>query len=227
MTNRKAALILNPDSKNEYGFIDDGLGRRMRKRRKREKERHRREILEAALAVFAEKGYHQATMQEIAQQAEFAVGTLYLFFPSKKALYEALVWEEAQRFHQRIMAAFKNLPSEPLKALEKIIEAKITAVREQFVFVRVFLSELWEARFRGGLPKNLRALYEEYLEELAKVLEGVNASGLTSRRLAALVDALISTLLVEAVEAGEPLPPPGEILRLLVSPLLLGGNEPE
>ncbi len=195
-----------------------------KKRRERERERHRQEILEAALTVFAERGYHRATMNEIARRAEFAVGTLYRFFPSKKALYEALVWERAQIFHQRIMVAFEELPPEPVAALETIIRVRLEAIKEQMVFVRVFLSELWEARFRGGLTKDLRRLYEEYLEALAQVLAELTPPGLSPRQLASLVDGLVSTLIAERIEADEDLPTPGEIMALLTRPLVAGGN---
>ena len=53
-------------------------------RRERERQMRRREILEAAQAVFAEKGYSHATLDEIAQRAEFAKGTLYNYFEGGK-----------------------------------------------------------------------------------------------------------------------------------------------
>lgn len=64
-------------------------------RREREKLFKRAEILSAAQAVFAEKGYAQATLEEIAQRAEFGKGTLYNYFPGGKqeilfAIFERL-----------------------------------------------------------------------------------------------------------------------------------------
>ncbi|NCC26054.1 MAG: TetR/AcrR family transcriptional regulator, partial [Deltaproteobacteria bacterium] len=56
-------------------------------RRERERLRQRQDILAGALALFAEKGYHNVSMQEIAERTEFATGTLYKFFPSKEDLY--------------------------------------------------------------------------------------------------------------------------------------------
>ncbi len=194
-----------------------------KKRREREKQRHRQEILEAALEVFAERGYHRATMNEIARRSDFAVGTLYRFFPSKKSLYEALVWEKAQLFHQEVMSAFHVLPEDPLKALEYIIEKRLAVIQKEMVFVRVFLSELWEARFKGGLTKGLRGLYEEYLDALALVLKEISPPGITSRELASLVDGLISTLIIDRIEAGKPLPSASEIMRFLTAPLVKGG----
>ena len=53
-------------------------------RRERERLTRRREILQAAKAVFAEKGYTNATLDEIAQRAEFGKGTLYNYFAGGK-----------------------------------------------------------------------------------------------------------------------------------------------
>jgi AcrR family transcriptional regulator len=48
-------------------------------------------LLQAAAAVFAEKGYEAATMTEIAARAGAPIGSLYQFFPVKEALADALV----------------------------------------------------------------------------------------------------------------------------------------
>lgn len=53
-------------------------------RRDRERLMRRRAMLDAALAVFAEKGYDGATLDEIAERAEFGKGTLYNYFPDGK-----------------------------------------------------------------------------------------------------------------------------------------------
>ncbi|HEX4583313.1 MAG TPA: TetR/AcrR family transcriptional regulator [Burkholderiaceae bacterium] len=49
------------------------------------------ELLQAATAVFAEKGYESATMTEIAARAGAPIGSLYQFFPAKEALADTLV----------------------------------------------------------------------------------------------------------------------------------------
>jgi AcrR family transcriptional regulator len=48
-------------------------------------------ILDAAAAVFGEKGYDAATMTEIAARANTAIGSLYQFFPTKEVLADALL----------------------------------------------------------------------------------------------------------------------------------------
>lgn len=60
-------------------------------RREREKIRHKEEILEIALRLFSDKGFHNVSMLEIAEKSEFGVGTLYKFFEGKEALFEELI----------------------------------------------------------------------------------------------------------------------------------------
>ncbi len=55
----------------------------MKRGRYASEEERRKDILKAAMVVFSQKGYHEAKMQEIAQQAGIANGTVYRYFPSK------------------------------------------------------------------------------------------------------------------------------------------------
>ena len=64
---------------------------RMSRLPRRRKETRAAELLEAALDVFAEKGFAAARMEDIAARAGVAKGTVYLYFPSKEAVFEALV----------------------------------------------------------------------------------------------------------------------------------------
>ncbi len=50
----------------------------------------RERILDAAQVIFAAKGYHQAKMEEIAEQAVVGKGTLYEYFPSKQELFKEM-----------------------------------------------------------------------------------------------------------------------------------------
>jgi TetR/AcrR family transcriptional regulator, repressor of fatR-cypB operon len=74
----------------------DGMSRRERERRMR-----RRAMLDAAQSVFAEKGYARATLDEIAERAEFGKGTLYNYFEGGKeeilyAIFDQLYVEITQ-----------------------------------------------------------------------------------------------------------------------------------
>ena len=52
------------------------------------------ELLEAARRVFAEKGFHEATVDDVAEEAGVAKGTVYLYYRSKRDLYWAALKHE-------------------------------------------------------------------------------------------------------------------------------------
>ncbi|MCB9529483.1 MAG: TetR/AcrR family transcriptional regulator [Myxococcales bacterium] len=54
-------------------------------------ERTRRHIMDAAVQVFARKGYAEATMQDIAAEAEYSAPSLYSYFKGKQDILEALL----------------------------------------------------------------------------------------------------------------------------------------
>lgn len=56
-----------------------------------EREARTNAVLAAALDVFLQRGFEAARLDEVAQRAGVAKGTLYLYFPSKEALFEALI----------------------------------------------------------------------------------------------------------------------------------------
>ncbi|MDL1898122.1 helix-turn-helix transcriptional regulator, partial [Anaerolineae bacterium CFX7] len=62
-------------------------------RRERERDARRQAILAQAKSVFAERGFLNATVEEIAERAELAVGTLYRYFQSKEEIYVSLLFE--------------------------------------------------------------------------------------------------------------------------------------
>lgn len=66
-------------------------------RRSRRKQARPGELLAAALALFVEKGYAGTRVEEVAACAGVSKGTLFLYFPSKEALFKAVVRENASR----------------------------------------------------------------------------------------------------------------------------------
>ena len=69
--------------------------------RRRRPEARPDEILDAALAVFSEKGFAAARMEDVAKRAGLSKGAVYLYFDSKEAVFEALV----RRFAETVVGA--------------------------------------------------------------------------------------------------------------------------
>jgi AcrR family transcriptional regulator len=68
-------------------------------------ERTRRKLLEAAEAVFAELGYHDASIVKITEAAGVGQGTFYLYFVSKKGVFDELVVDLNHRVRQAMTEA--------------------------------------------------------------------------------------------------------------------------
>jgi len=68
-------------------------------------ERTRRKLLEAAEAVFAELGYHDASIVKITEAAGVGQGTFYLYFASKKGVFDELVVDLNHRVRQAMTEA--------------------------------------------------------------------------------------------------------------------------
>lgn len=84
-------------------------------------------ILQAALEVFAEKGYHRALVDDIVRASRTSKGAVYHHFPNKEALFLALVDEFAGRLAEAVAAAIGGAHG----ALGKV-EAALTAGLETF-----------------------------------------------------------------------------------------------
>ncbi|MDD2227780.1 MAG: TetR/AcrR family transcriptional regulator [Candidatus Cloacimonetes bacterium] len=91
----------------------------IRERRQREKEQRRDDIIEAASQVFFKKGLADATMDEIATQAELSKATLYLYFKNKEELFLTVLLIVVNVFCEAIEASqnSKNTVRENLHAL--------------------------------------------------------------------------------------------------------------
>src|SRR5436309_3028711 len=78
----------------------------------RRRERTRRDLLAAAVRVLARKGLHHTKVADIAAAADIGVGTFYLHFPTKDALFDAVVEETVARLKATIDAARAAAPEE-------------------------------------------------------------------------------------------------------------------
>ena len=182
-------------------------------RREREKLRQRKEMLSAALGLFSEKGYHNVSMQEIAQKAEFAIGTLYKFFKSKEDLYKALVLEAVNRFDVALTKVLKE-PTEEIEKLRNYARTKGDLFRANVAMVRLYFAETRGASFNVlTLDSEIRERYDRFIQDLAAVFE----TGMRKRRfkriadpchLAIALDSLMNTFLFLWVEAPEHHPYP-------------------
>jgi len=71
-------------------------------------DRRRRQILDAALACFRKRGFHQATMQEICAEAGISAGALYRYFASKAEIIGAIAEDKHADSDEAFLAATRS-----------------------------------------------------------------------------------------------------------------------
>ncbi|MBW1979148.1 MAG: TetR/AcrR family transcriptional regulator, partial [Deltaproteobacteria bacterium] len=143
------------------------------------------EILEAAVELFSEKGFYNVSMQEIAQKAEFATGTLYKFFENKEDLYKALVLEQAEKFHESAIRAIEE-PEDEIDKIRSYVETKGQFFTANIPMIRLYFAETRGASFniKAGLDCEIRKLYEDFLLRLASIFE----TGIKKKRFKKIAD---------------------------------------
>ena len=186
----------------------------------------RDELLAAALRVFAERGYRQAGVDEIAAAAGYSKGALYWHFSGKEDLLQTLLEERIDPPMRELVALLESAPPERDMSVEASREfaRKLSEQRDAALLER----EYWSLAIRDP---ELRARYAERQAQLrtslAAALEArgrhLGTPGLMpAEDLARIVMSIIAGLTVdELVEPGSVAPELlGETLALIYAGLL-------
>ena len=183
-------------------------------------------IQEATIRVISRKGIAAATMQDIADEAGVAKGTIYLYFRDRDELVERTFDNVITDLHQRIDATL---------AAEGPFEARLrSSIRTIFEFFRdnrEFFRLYTAHRFPEGTPQQQRrqsrqcSVYRTRMEKLAGDLEAAMDVGevrrMDSRRLAMFISEGINSVVIERV-MDETAPPIESDVDLITSVIFDG-----
>lgn len=153
-------------------LVSPATGRPLTKRG----EATRRRLLEAAEAVFAEQGYHEASIVKITERAGIGLGTFYLYFDSKQSIFEALVIDLNRRVRHSMSEAMAGASSR-LEAERAGFAGFFRFTAEHPALYRV----VREAEFVS--PDVLRLHYTRIVEGYEAGLRAAQQTGDVDRRL--------------------------------------------
>lgn len=142
------------------------------------------EIVAAAMAVFAERGFAAARLDEIAARSGVSKGALYLYFATKEDLFRAVVEQAVSPNVAPLMALAASHPG-PFADLIQAVAARVATVAQQTRLGAVAKMVIGEAR---NFPEIARIWHE----------------GLAGPALAALTDAIAAAQARGEVRAGDP-----------------------
>jgi AcrR family transcriptional regulator len=135
-------------------------------RRSRERAFRNAWLLDAAEAVFLERGFAGASMQDIARRSEVALATLYKAFSGKDELFVLVMERRMSRFLETLRRATSE--RKPLARIEQHIRATVEYFAAEAEVFRLYLAATqgFPWRIRSRLGKAAAARYQELIGEV-------------------------------------------------------------
>ena len=169
------------------------------------KSERRQQILSVARDVFARRGYHQTTIDDIALQAGVARGTFYLYFEDKRAVFSDLI----DRFASQLtMAIVRIVTDDPQRSVVDQVRENIRAIIGTCLTERSMTKILFTdaVGIDPAFDRKLFTFYDTVVQLLAESLKDGQALGIVEegepRVLAYLTIGALKELLYQAVTLG-------------------------
>ena len=143
-----------------------------------DREQRRAQILSLAAEVFAEKGYHDAKIEDIVARAKVARGTFYLYFEDKRAIFEELVSGFVRQLAGTIEPIETVPDSDPTRVMFEL-RSNLLRLVERFTepaMAKVLFSAA--VGLDADFDQRLLAFYEEIADLIERSLEQGEEAGL-------------------------------------------------
>ena len=125
----------------------------------------RTQLLDAAEEIFGQKGFHETTLKEVADRADFSVGSVYSFFENKEDLYINIWLRRGSEF----LPAFEESLAGATDGLDAV--ARIVSFEVSFLRSRPSFSDLYLRSTASLVPTSNEATSEEVTQNVDRVLE--------------------------------------------------------
>jgi AcrR family transcriptional regulator len=140
----------------------------------RQKLERRRQIVAAAKSVFAEAGYHGASINAIIERAQIARGTFYLYFESKAAVFDSILDEAMRELRGRLHRIDVETPGAPAPQVQ--LREQVTGTLDYIIRDRALATLLLSA---GHTPDAEAAeRLAQFFGEVRDLLERAMESGM-------------------------------------------------
>ena len=166
----------------------------------RAKQERRRQILSAAKAVFAEAGYHGASIHAIIERAQIARGTFYLYFESKAAVFDSILDQAMADLRARLHRIEVDAPGAPPPQAQ--LREQVVATLEYVVNDRPLATLLLSAGHTPDVDasERLEMFFTEVRDLLRRALETGMDLGLVRRCPSELVAAALLGMIRGVIE---------------------------
>ena len=132
-------------------------------------------ILDAALSVFTRRGYREASVDEIAEEAQTSKGGVYFHFPGKQTLFRALLDLSSRRLMDRIEVAIAK-QSDPLGRADAALTTVLNAFAGHRALARLFMVEALGAG--PEFQQRILQIHDEFIAVIKRHLDAAVEAGL-------------------------------------------------
>jgi AcrR family transcriptional regulator len=139
------------------------------------REQTRQKLFVAAQQLIAEQGFSATSVDEIAERAGVAKGTVYYNFKNKNELFEELLRHGVGLLNASLREAGAGREGAPIDQLDAMIRAGLAFIEQYRAFSRLLLSELW--RTNRAWQSTLTLLREEAVSVVRGALDDAVAAG--------------------------------------------------
>ena len=173
-------------------------------RKERDRQRREDDFLNAAEELFAQKGYHKAGIEEIAQAAQYGTGTIYRYFSTKEELYVALLERKGWQLLEFLKTRAVRTAS-PREQIRSLVNALTEFFQQHRAFLRLYVTEsttfrwTFHKRFLPQLERVIQATREYFRETFAACMRPDGLRDMDSAKLAAVFSGMVDRLLLEAL----------------------------
>lgn len=163
-------------------------------------------IIEAAIGLFSQKGYHNTRMEEIAQAAGAGKGTIYEYFASKTELFSEILLTGWRKIQEDIPLQEPGV-TPVLEQLHRLIHGHLRYFQENRQLTRVSFCEVdtidqelmeWALKVKGEKEKQVRAMIETGIER-GELRTDIDVD-IVSRMVCALIPYFASHIVMNDVE---------------------------
>lgn len=125
-------------------------------------------IIDAAVELFAKKGFERATVDEVAAEAKIAKGTVFYNFKTKEDIFHAILERDTQAFAELVQAR-SAISGTPSQKMEAAYDAAFEYFQTHSSFCSLLITELGRIRTRwsnDGNSISLLGIFRQRLEEI-------------------------------------------------------------
>lgn len=177
-------------------------------RKEREREFKKSEILDAAIHIFAKKGFRATTLDEIAEKSEFGKGTIYNYFSNKEEIYkEIIIYISA--LHKKSMIEIEDKTDTFYEFIFEMIKGHMTfSINNKDAYLLLIYTKTHQPKSTSSELSNLmdcnhNEMTDYFIAIIKKAIENKEVIDLDPEKIIRIVRGIIFTYVYESLLSGE------------------------